>query len=417
MPQIKFTDTAIAKLKTDKTTWFTDPSVKGLRLCVTGPGVKTWYAVKWDSQANKTRQIKLAQWADRGTHTRWAKGQVGKVILDIAEGKAKTRAERVIDKPNSLPTFQDALELMIERKSGARASGKRSMAESTIRDYRGSFKKHLGSWAHITVDELPVYEIASYLNELQAEKPEAAARAAAVAGSVIRFIGRVASRDLPVPQLVDPTKHKSRVETSRLDMSVPLADRWADIQQVENAHKRLALMLTVYTGIRGRPLRELTWDRVREVRLADGRTVTALLLDKPIKRRPEDREIVLADDAARIIGKLREIRADDCQWVFPSRRKMDGTRGCLDAIDKFGTTNAGDLRHYWMTIARGVAKLHVQKWLGLHTMKSAEFGMIGHYGVATPDEQYAGANAIASAINAQIKRGPANVVNLKQASA
>lgn len=89
MPQIKFTDTAIRTLAVEKTTWFSDKSCKGLRLCVTPTGTKTWYVTRWDSNAQKTRSVKLAQWAAKGAHTAWAKRQVGKASLDIQEGNAR----------------------------------------------------------------------------------------------------------------------------------------------------------------------------------------------------------------------------------------------------------------------------------------------------------------------------------------
>ena len=61
MPHIKFTDTNVGAIPTpDKTVWYTDPKQKGLRLCVTKTGVKTWYVNKWDPTANKVRSVKLA---------------------------------------------------------------------------------------------------------------------------------------------------------------------------------------------------------------------------------------------------------------------------------------------------------------------------------------------------------------------
>ncbi|MFQ1702714.1 hypothetical protein ACJ5NV_19190 [Loktanella agnita] len=66
MPHIKFTDTNIGAIPTpDKTVWYTDPKQKGLRLCVTKTGVKTWYVNKWDPTANKVRSVKLGQWASK----------------------------------------------------------------------------------------------------------------------------------------------------------------------------------------------------------------------------------------------------------------------------------------------------------------------------------------------------------------
>ena len=96
MPQIRFTDTAVAKLKADAMTWYSDPAAKGLQLSVTPGGTKTWYVVKWDPATQKTRRVKLGQWAPRGMHCAWAKDQVGKVMLDVKEGKVATKAEKAV---------------------------------------------------------------------------------------------------------------------------------------------------------------------------------------------------------------------------------------------------------------------------------------------------------------------------------
>lgn len=98
MPQIKFTDSTLSKLSADKTTWFTDPTVKGLRLCVTKGGVKTWWVSKWDPVAQKTRAVKLGQWANKGMHCAWAKKQMGAALLDIQTGNAHNeQAQKLID--------------------------------------------------------------------------------------------------------------------------------------------------------------------------------------------------------------------------------------------------------------------------------------------------------------------------------
>jgi hypothetical protein len=61
MPQITFNDRAVAKITTDKTTWFTDSTVKGLRLCVTKTGTKTRWVNKWDPTKQKSRAIQCTQ--------------------------------------------------------------------------------------------------------------------------------------------------------------------------------------------------------------------------------------------------------------------------------------------------------------------------------------------------------------------
>ncbi|OJY27938.1 MAG: hypothetical protein BGP11_10980 [Rhodobacterales bacterium 65-51] len=120
MPQIKFTDTNLKTLSADSTTWFSDPTCKGLQLCVTAGGVKTWYVNKWDSTAQKTRRVKLGQWSAQGKHTAWAKKQVGKTAHDIDEGAVKTRQERVAEAASKAvpPTLREAFELEAASRLG-----------------------------------------------------------------------------------------------------------------------------------------------------------------------------------------------------------------------------------------------------------------------------------------------------------
>lgn len=403
MPHIKFTDSTLKTLTVDKTTWFTDPSCKGLRLCVTGGGTKTWYVNKWDPTSQKTRSVKLAQWANKGAHCRWAKDQVGKIAHDIATGNVLTRDEHeVVQTALGIPTFRDALEQYIEHRTTARQSGRARMMESTAYDYRMSFNKHLARWADVKVDELPILEINQYLNTVQIDTPNAAHLAASVAGATVRFINRLCALALPIPSLLDGTRMKSRVQTGKLNMSVPWIDRKQEIDAIKNEHIRLAWMITWYTGFRGRGLRALTWDRVD----LDAGTVT---FDR-LKRQEVEREIVVADDVVRLFKRLNDIREDDSDWVFPSRRIVKGKRGLLDVLDRLPLTAAGDLRHLWMSTAREVAPRHVHRWLAQQTMTDDDLRMLGHYGAPSYDEQKRSAEAIAAAINRLFSETPATVL-------
>ena len=199
---------------------------------------------------------------------------------------------------------------------------------------------------------------------------------------------------------------KSRVQTGKLDMSVPWLDRKNEIDAIKNEHIRLAWMITWYTGFRGRSLRALTWDRVD----LDAGTVT---FDR-LKRQEIEREIVIADDVVRLLKRLHEIRGDDCEWVFPSRRKVGDMRGHLDVLDRLSLTAAGDLRHLWMSTAREVAPRHVHRWLSQQTMTDDDLRMLGHYGEPSYDEQKRSAEAIASAINSQFGIAPSSVIEMKR---
>lgn len=410
MPQIKFTDTNLRTLSADKTTWFSDPATKGLQLCVTAGGVKTWYVVKWDPTAQKTRRVKLGQWAPQGKYCAWAKKEAGKAASNIEDGVVKTKAEaEQAAQDLGIPTFRGALEQYIAHRTTARASGKARMVETTAKDYRMAFDKHLLRWADVRVNELPILEINQYLNRLQVEHPHAAHRAASIAGAVVRFVNKLCALALPIPGLLDNTQMKSRVQTGKLDMQVPWADRWAEIADVENEVIRLAWQITWFTGFRGRGLRALRWDQVN---LNEG-TVT---FDR-LKRQETARVIVLADHVVRLFKRLHEIKADDCDWVFPSRRIVGDARGHLDALDRLELTAPGDLRHLWMTAAREVAPRHVHRWLAQQTMTDDDLRMLGHYGEPTRAEQKTSANAIAAYILRNVGETPANVVELGKARA
>ena len=404
MPQIKFTDSTLKSLSTTKTTWFSDPSCKGLRLCVTKSGVKTWYVTKWDSGAQKTRSVKLAQWASKGAHCAWAKKQMGATLLDIHEGNVLTKDERETQKAAlGIPTFAEALEQYIEHRTSERASGKAPMVEKTAKDYRNTFNLRFSRWADVHVDELPILEINQYLNALQLTRPHGARTASVLAGAVVRFVNRLCALALPIPSLLDNTTIKSRVETGKLDLSVPWADRWAEIEQIPNEHIRLWWMLTWYTGFRQETFRALTWDQVD---LKNG----AITFRR--SKHTYDRRIAVSDDAVRMLKRLRKIRYDDCDWVFPSRRIIGDQRKHLGQIDGLELTNPGDLRHFWMTAAREVCPRHVHRWLAQQTLTDNDLRMLGHYGEPSFDEQKRGADAIAEAINKQLEDAPCNVVEI-----
>lgn len=246
------------------------------------------------------------------------------------------------------------------------------------------------------------------MNALQLTRPHGARTASVVAGAVVRFINRLCALALPIPSLLDNTTIRSRVETGKLDMSVPWTDRWAEIEKIGNEHIRLWWMLTWYTGFRQETFRTLTWDRV------DLETGTVTFRRS---KHTYDREIAISDDAVRLFRRLSKIRYDDCDWVFPSRRIVGDRRGHLGQTDALSLTKPGDLRHFWMTAAREVAPRHVHRWLAQQTMTDNDLRMLGHYGEPTMDEQKSAANAIAAAINSRLGMAPSSVVELRRDSA
>lgn len=353
MPNISFTDTNLRTLSSDQpVTWFSDPKVKGLRLCVTSGGTKTWYANRWDPTVQKVRQVKLGQWAPQGKHCAWAKKEVARVGTSIEDGKVLNKVEKAAQEQaaqaSALPTLRAALDQMIEFKANPKReaiSNKRPMSKTTVTNYRSSFKLYLDQWGDVAVDALPTYEITTFLNSLQLEKPQAAQRASGLVSAIVNHVAKMAGCVITAPGLSDPTATRSRAdEGGDIDMKVPLADRWADIQTVKDPITRAAMELTVFTGLRARPILELTWDRVTQVKV-EGGVAWAITLDKPVKHQLEDREIVLGDDAARIIERLRALRVAGCPWVFPSTKcDANGRRVHLFAIPTVGSTTGNTAR-------------------------------------------------------------------------
>jgi integrase len=168
-------------------------------------------------------------------------------------------------------------------------------------------------------------------------------------------------------------------------------------------------MIAWFTGFLGRSLRGLSWDQVE----LDAGTVT---FDRP-KKQEVSRCILIAANVVRLFERLWEIRAEDCDWVFPSRRVVGDQCGPLDALDRLPKTAAGDLRHFWMSTALEIAPRHVHRWLPQQKMTDDDLRMLGHYGEQTPDKQKRSATAIANSINKKFGLSPANVVEIRPASA
>ncbi len=410
MPQIKFTDTAVAKLKADAMTWYSDPSAKGLQLSVTPGGTKTWYVVKWDSATRKTRRVKLGQWAPRGMHCAWAKDQVGKVMLDVKEGKVATKAEKAIERAG-IPTLREAFdrEMQFRRNRGAAYGG--PIHARTDDSYTRAFDKYLATWADDKMDEIDVGAIQRALDDLSEVKPFAAHKVNIVLGMVFVRASRMIGKPLQVltPKLAQNPKMQKRA----LDTSVDWSDRWAEIEQVENEHKRLLLQVRWFTGMRGEMLRGLTWD---DIDLAKG----TMMVRTGLKQAKGDgkRLIAMGDQVKGWFERLAEIRFEDSDLVFPSRRVVGDARGPLDALDRLPLTCEGDLRHLWNEATHEVeTREMVLHWLCGQALAKGEQKNLGLYGVVPVERQRKVANEIAKVISSRIGMTPANVIEIRQATA
>ncbi|MBE0554824.1 MAG: integrase family protein [Rhodobacteraceae bacterium] len=410
MPQIRLTDTAVAKLKADAMTWYSDPSAKGLQLSVTPGGTKTWYVVKWDSATQKTRRVKLGQWAPRGMHCAWAKDQVGKVMLDVKEGKVATKAEKAVERAG-VPTLREAFDKEMGYRRARPASLGGAIHARTDDSYTRAFDKYLATWADDKMDEIDTAAVQRALDDLVNEKPFAAHKVNVVLGITFKRAERMLNKRLP--GLPPKLEKNPKMQKRDLDTSVDWADRWAEIEKVENEHKRLLWQVRWFTGMRGEMLRGLTWD---DVDLTKG----TMMVSTGLKQAKGDgkRLIAMGDQVKQWFERLAEIRIDDCPWVFPSRRIVGEARGPLDALDRLPLTCEGDLRHLWNEATHEVeTREMVLHWLCGQALAKGEQKNLGLYGVVPVERQRKVANEIAKVINKRIGMTPANVVELAKATA
>lgn len=412
MPKIKLTDTVVTRdcvAIGGKTTWYNDTETRGLQLCVTPAGARTWYVNKWDPKAEKTRRIKLGPFASKGTHTRWARDQVGKKVLDVIEGRAQTRVEQEQERAG-IPTLREAFdrEMQFRRTRGAAYGG--PIHANTDADYTRAFDRYLATWGTDKMDEIDVGAIQRALDDLSEEKPFAPHKVNIVLGMTFDRASRMIGAPL---QVLTPKLDKNPTMQQRdIDFTVEWTDRWAEIEAVENEHKRLAWMCRWYTGMRGDMLRKLKWD---DIDLDAG----TMMVRTGLKKVKGARLIAMSDQVKQWFVRLNEIRFDDCEFVFPSRRIVRGKkRGPLDRLDRLPLTCEGDLRHLWNVATHDVdTREMVLRWLCGQALTNDETKNLGLYGMVPVERQRKVANEIASVIDSKIGRaGSRNVIDLKRAA-
>jgi integrase len=410
MPSIRFTDANLKTLSADATTWFSDPSVKGLRLCVTAGGTKTWYANRWDPTAQKVRQVKLGRWAAQGKHCAWAKKEVGRVASDIEDGVVKTKQEKVVERAG-IPTLREAFDKEMGYRRARPASLGGPIHDRTKKDYSRAFDLYLANWAEDKMDVIDTAAVQRMLDDLVNEKPFAAHKVNVVLGITFKRAERMINARLPgLPPKLDKNP---KMQKRSLDTSIDWADRWSEIKQVENEHKRLLWQVRWFTGMRGEMLRGLTW---ADVDLAKG----TIMVGTGLKQAKGDgrRLIAMGDQVKYWFKRLEEIRFKDSPWVFPSRRIIGDERSALGSLDRLTLTCEGDLRHLWNEATHEVeTREMVLHWLCGQALAKGEQKNLGLYGVVPVERQRKVANEIASVINTRVGMTPVNAVEIRQAGA
>ena len=160
-------------------------------------------------------------------------------------------------------------------------------------------------------------------------------------------------------------------------------------------------------GGRENVLRSLTWAHVD----LDAGTVT---FDR-LKRDENGRTVAMSDYSLSAFQRLRDMH--DSDWVFPSRRRINGKLGHLDVLDRLPLTAPGDVRHFWNEAAMSVViPYHIQRWLNQQNLKDKEIAMLGHYGVPDINSQRDAANKVSAYIMSRCKTAPCSVVEISRSA-
>jgi hypothetical protein len=235
MPKIKFTDTVVARdcvCIDGKTTWYSDTETRGLQLCVTARGAKTWYLNRWDPKAEKTRRVKIGPFASKGTHTRWAREQAQKKTLDVIEGRVQTREERAVER-SGVPTLREAFdrEMQFRQTRGEAYGG--PIHDKTANDYTRAFERYLATWADQKMDEIDVSAIQRALDDLSESKPFAAHKVNIVVGMTFDRASRMIGAPLQVltPKL---DSNRSRMRPSGLRIGKNTVNESSSMKQASS---------------------------------------------------------------------------------------------------------------------------------------------------------------------------------------
>jgi hypothetical protein len=282
----------------------------------------------------------------------------------------RTKAEVAVERAG-IPTLREAFnrDMQWRRNRGGEFGG--ALHASTDKGYCRTFENHLAPWADQKVDVIDTVAIQAMLDDLSETAPFAAHKVNVVVGFAFDRAARMIKSPLPV--LVPSLERNPKMQQRDIDHSVAWFDRWAQIEQVENEHKRLCWIVRWHTGMRGEMLRPLTWSNVD----LDAGTMT---IETGLKHAKGDgkRVIAMSTRVQELFRRLWEIRMDDCDWVFPSRRVVGSQRGHLDALDRLSLTAEGDLRHLWNVATHDVeTREMVLHWLCGQSLAKGEQKNLG----------------------------------------
>lgn len=387
MPKVPFTDTTIARMEFhDKPTFYTDAHptrghcrYPGLRLCI-GKASKTFYVVSGKDGRSVSERLG-AFGPEFGVAQAWNAAQV-------AKGRGvRAKGDFVIQ--DETPTLMEATREYCDYMQGLNPKVARPMTKATAQKYLRAVEQHLGRWMAVKIDALPTLEIRRHLDTLQQRIPYGAAYAHVAISATMRWQAKHRDLALKIPGLTTMTG-RARVQ---VDRNVSWADRWSEIEQVQNPFIRAAWKVRWLTGLRvesfiGRKWSDLSFDMGT--------------LSVPHDKRHPARIVALADPVLQVLDELPRVS----DHIFASSKAPH----LYHRLDRLKSSTAQELRHLWHDAVEGAGvRRIVAKWLA----GQVERDIRGHYTQPPLEVQKEAANMIAAYILERVST-PAELVELPQ---
>jgi len=272
------------------------------------------------------------------------------------------------------------------------------------------FDKYLLAWTDSPVTEIDVAIVNRSLDDLNLAKPFTAHKVSTVLSMTYKTAVRWINAPLVVPGIANGERSQmgNRKESLdkdgnvKLDVTVPWADRWKEIEAVENEFRRLLWMVRWHTGQREETLRDLTW---ADIDLPEG-----TMMCRGMKRVKASRLIAMSAVTKGLIARRHEIK----RHKFGSFAANAAT-GRMDRLDRLTKTAPGDRRNLWNEATTEVAEREVVfRWLSGQRLTDGDTQMLGQYSTVPVDRQRRAANQLSAVIQRRLKVTPSNVIEIRR---
>ena len=273
----------------------------GLTLVVNPGGSKTFVLYRFSN--GRPERIKLDTFHPETTSLEAIKKKAAKALGAFAEDKNPAAAKRAL---RGEPTFAEAFEKFIKEKRNLRGE---PLAESTVEDYRGTLKNHLGAIAKRKLSEID----ASSLGRLKIASAAQNNRARALISGVFKHAiskGLTETKNNPASGMAN--RHIEERERFLLPDEAE-----AFFEAVENSSRRDFFLLALWTGARRSNVQGMRW---QDLDLNEG----IWSVPGQFSKNGDPLRIVLSNEAIEILTQRRREKVVSPLWVFPSSHSKTG---------------------------------------------------------------------------------------------